>query len=89
MMKIDWLYYVLCGWAGLSLALVYVFVLDRMPTFPEMFVIGLFIQWYIDTVTIPYLRENRIMLPGLGYTRIAIPETDTEGGTSNGKVVRR
>lgn len=71
MMGDRWLYYALCGWAGFSLAFVYVFVLDRMPTFPEIFVIGLFIQKYIETVTIPFLEQNRILLPGVGYTKIS------------------
>ena len=89
MMGDRWLYYVLCAWAGLSLAFLYALVLGRSPAFPEVFVIGFFIQKFIETVTIPFLEENRVMLPGIGYARIAGPGTGIEGDKSKGKVVKR
>lgn len=78
MVESDYLYYILCGWAGLSMAFVYVFLLDRFPSFVEVLLLGFVIQRYIDTVTIPFLEENSILLPGFGHTRIASPGTGIE-----------
>ena len=89
MMKIDCLFYALCAWAGLSMAFFYALVLGRSPSYLEVFVMGFFFQRYIDTVTIPFLEENRIMLPGFGYLQIAGPRSGSEGGTSKSKVIRQ
>lgn len=65
-----WLYYALCTWAGVSLAMAYVHVLGRMPGYLEVLAVGFIVQRYIDTVTIPFLEKNRVMFPLVGYRQM-------------------